>query len=252
MKVQYVVKSDVGTYKKTNQDSVLFEHASFKGKDIILGVVCDGVGGLDKGELASKTVIECFQSWFENELKNNLDIQDILNEWKHLIIDVNNRLIEYGKKYRIQLATTLSALLILDESVLLFHVGDSRIYLINEKIKQLSIDHTLVQKEIDQGILSNEEALMDPRRHILYQCIGVNEGIHPQIELSSLQSGTYLLCTDGFYNTLIKDEFLEFNQYHSKRKLNSYVNDLFNRIKCRDEKDNISVIGIQFENRKFK
>ena len=80
--------TDIGISKDTNQDSVLIKHATVDGEEILLAVVCDGMGGLSKGELASATVIRAFSKWFDEELPfelENVDLQVIGSKWSLLL-----------------------------------------------------------------------------------------------------------------------------------------------------------------------
>ena len=88
--------TDIGISKDTNQDSVLIKHAKADGKEVLLAVVCDGMGGLAKGELASATVIRAFAKWFEEELPyelENVDMQVIGAKWSLLLKELNEQIL---------------------------------------------------------------------------------------------------------------------------------------------------------------
>ena len=84
MKFKITVDSDVGIFKSTNQDSVLVKHASTDLGEVVMAIICDGMGGLQKGELASATVVRAFSKWFEEELPfelNHVDMNVIGGKW---------------------------------------------------------------------------------------------------------------------------------------------------------------------------
>ena len=94
MKYLATADTDIGISKSTNQDSVLVKHASYDGKEVVLGIVCDGMGGLAKGEVASASVIRCFADWFDTEFVGeleDLDLNVIAEKWSKLLKDMNVR-----------------------------------------------------------------------------------------------------------------------------------------------------------------
>ena len=110
--------TDVGIVKETNQDSVCVKIAEFeKHGQVAMAVICDGMGGLAKGELASATVIRRFSDWFEKEfpkLINSYTKEKISGEWTRIIREQNQRILNYGKQIGVNLGTTLSVILIIE------------------------------------------------------------------------------------------------------------------------------------------
>lgn len=251
-----VVHSDVGIKKNTNQDSVLIKEASTDYGEIMLAVVCDGMGGLAKGEVASAALIKAFSGWFEEKLpfllyekreENGIDRMELENELNTLALDVNKKIAEHGKQSHVAMGTTVAAILLAEGKYYTMNVGDSRVYkLDSENIKQLTKDQTFVQKEIDQGRMTVEEARVHPQRNVLLQCVGASEVIIPEFTHGEYKENeVYMVCSDGFRHLITDEEFLKLM---SPEKLNSekemqdaalYCTELN---KSRMEKDNISVI----------
>ena len=104
--------TDIGISKDTNQDSVLIKHAKADGEEILLAVICDGMGGLSKGELASATVIRAFAKWFDEELPyelDHVDLQVIGAKWSLLLKELNAKILEYSRENGIEgVGTTFS------------------------------------------------------------------------------------------------------------------------------------------------
>lgn len=108
--------TDVGIKKKTNQDSLLIQRALVNEEQMVLAVVCDGMGGLAKGEVASATVVKAFAQWFREELPALLERNqlrtDLHKSWMSLLNSVHQKIYSYGKRNGIQLGTTATAMLL--------------------------------------------------------------------------------------------------------------------------------------------
>ena len=196
--------TNIGIKKNTNQDSVLIKKAKTSLGDIVMAVICDGMGGLAKGEVASASVIQMLNEWFNNDLKymmqnTNFSLSLVANKIGDLIREKNTRILQYGKENNLNLGTTVTLLFIYNNQYTFFHVGDSRLYKLSNNIEQLTHDHTLVQKEVDEGKITLEQANIDPRKSILLQCVGASRIVSPQIGYGTIEKGDlFLLCSDGF------------------------------------------------------
>lgn len=245
--------TDIGISKQTNQDSLLIKHGIADGKEILMAVVCDGMGGLAKGELASATVVKEFSKWFDNRLPYELKeiaFNIIAAKWTLLLKELNSQILEYGNYRNVTMGTTFTGILFVDDMYVVAHVGDSRLYSINNGIQQLTEDHTFIAREIKKGTITPEQAQLDKRRNMLLQCIGASDKVEPQVFTGQTQRGVYMLCSDGFrhnlspnelYNALHPSQLVDGNVMHSTSR---YLIDL---VKKRGEKDNISVILIKVE-----
>lgn len=213
------------------------------------------MGGMEKGELASATVVRAFSDWFENDYMNSsMTVSDemIKKQWQDILEDVNSRLITYGKENQLQLGTTVSAILLKDNGQYVFgHVGDTRIYTLSDTLQQLTEDHTFIAREIKRGNMTIEEAKKDNRRNVLLQCIGVNEFFEPQYENGRLAHGTaLLLCSDGFRHMLSEDEISESLNPHKnldEAQIKEKLREMIEWNKQRMETDNISAIYIKLK-----
>ena len=246
--------TDIGISKDTNQDSVLIKHATVDGEEILLAVVCDGMGGLSKGELASATVIRAFSKWLDEELPfelENVDLQVIGSKWSLLLKELNAQILEYSKSHGIEgVGTTFSGILFIGDQYVIGHVGDTRIYHIGAALTQLTTDQTFVAREISRGTMTLEQAKTDKRRNLLLQCVGASKVVEPQIICGKTEKGAYMLCSDGF-----RHEITEAEMYESLNPINLMNKDamhnnakyLIEQNKSREEKDNISVLLIKAE-----
>lgn len=246
--------TDIGISRDANQDSLLIKHASTDVGEVLLAVVCDGMGGLAKGELASATVIRAFSKWFEEELPFELeavDMQVIGAKWALMLKELNVRILEYSKANGIDgVGTTFSGILFVGDQYVIGHVGDTRIYHIGSSLTQLTTDQTFIAREISRGTLTLEQAKTDKRRNLLLQCIGASKVVEPQIICGKTEKGAYMLCSDGF-----RHEITEVETYESLNPINLMNKDamhnnaryLIEQVKNRGERDNISVLLIKAE-----
>lgn len=253
MRFTATADTDIGIRKSTNQDSVLIKHASYDGGEVLLAVVCDGMGGLSKGELASATVIRAFADWFDAYLPyelENVDMQVIGGKWSLLLKDLNIKISEYGKKIGADLGTTFSGILFIDGQYLIVHVGDSRVYHIGASMRQLTTDQTFIAREISRGTITPEQAKKDKRRNLLLQCVGASKVVEPQVLSGKTETGAYMLCSDGFRHEITEEEMYEsLNPINlmNKQAMHNNTKYLIEQVKSRKEKDNISVILIKAE-----
>lgn len=246
--------TDKGIRKKINQDALLINIAKTRIGNVALFAVCDGMGGLEQGEVASSTVIRGLRKWFDNELKelinNNMNsIEDaIVINLEEYIKELNERILQYGKDNNFKLGTTVSALLVIDNKYYIFHIGDSRVYEVTDGLLQLTNDQTLVAREIKRGNLTMEEAKFHPRRNVLLQCVGGTKVIEPEVISGYIKKDAfYILCSDGFYHQLNDEDIL--NKLKSKIKtekdMKKIIFELIELVKERKEVDNITAMVIK-------
>ena len=245
------VDSDVGIVKETNQDSVVLKHASTSKGEVLMAAVCDGMGGLEKGELASKTVVMAFANWFEQELPYELETPDmdvIGAKWSLMLKDLNLRLAEYGRNQGTELGTTFTGVLFIGENYVCVHVGDTRLYHIGGEIRQLTDDQTFIEREIRSGRMTEEQAKKDKRRNVLLQCVGASQILEPQVICGKTERGVYMICSDGFRHAITEGEMLETLapvNLMNKKAMHGNARYLIDLIKARRERDNISVVLIK-------
>lgn len=245
--------TDVGIIKETNQDSVLIKHAVCDLGEILLAVVCDGMGGLERGELASATVVREFSKWFDEVLPGELEqvnMQVIGGKWSHLLKDLNAKIGEFGEQHHVSLGTTFTGVLFVGNEYVVAHVGDSRLYHIKDTVKQLTTDQTFVAREVRLGNMTEEQAKVDKRRNMLLQCVGASNYVEPEVFWGRTEPGAYMLCSDGFRHEISNAEIYE--ALNPLRLLNKDVMHnncryLIEQVKYRREKDNISVLLIKVD-----
>lgn len=249
--IAFSMKKDIGNVKEVNQDKV-FGAVELNGINKFgIFAVADGMGGYTDGEIASQIVIDNIEQWWEEImpilLSNNKDeiLSFVSSSLEKTIERANFRIMEYSKSINKNVGTTVSMIFIYEDSFIVKHIGDSRIYRINRETERLTEDHSWVAEQVRYGNLTEMEAVNHPRRHVLTRCLGFKD----DIEVFSLtgkvrEDDRYLLCSDGLYKLLKEREIL---QCINDERMN--LDDLpalfVNTVKRRGERDNISCIIVK-------
>lgn len=244
--------TDIGIKRKTNQDSLTVRKMSTKCGPMVFAVLCDGMGGLEHGEIASASVVRAFSDWLYTTLPDlsQRPLKDctIRQEWNRIIARQNENLRLYGEKNGCITGTTVTALLLTEKRYFLLNIGDSRAYEIGSDIIQLTKDHTVVGEEIEKGNITPEQAERSTIKNVLTRCVGVRKTVCPDMFFGAAKRGTmYMLCSDGFRHCISKKEIKENLFPVSKKnisKMKVQEEKLIDWNKKRGETDNISVITV--------
>lgn len=203
--------TDKGAVRTMNQDAFFAGSVGkLNGEEVMLCLVCDGMGGANAGELASATAREEFIA----AIKNDIDAEN--GNFRIIMADAAdkaNRAIMEMAQSREEcrgMGTTLVAALLCGEKTTVVNVGDSRCYIIkNNEIKQITKDHSLVEDMIDKGELSREQAWRHPRKNLITRAVGTEQHVHCDTFDVELGVGDYLLlCSDGLSNIVNSQEML--------------------------------------------
>lgn len=241
--------TDVGISKSTNQDSLTTTVINTPQGRMAFSVLCDGMGGLDKGEVASASVINAFRNWAINELPNlcsaPLEDATIRNQWEAIITEQNQTIKAYGARQGVRLGTTSVVMLLTQNRYYILNVGDSRAYELTTDIRQITNDQTFVAREIAMGHMTEAEAETDSRRNVLLQCVGASDDVYPDMFFGEVQhNAVYMLCSDGFRHEITAEEIFEKLQpgvLYDDYTMQQHSISLIELNKQRQERDNISV-----------
>jgi protein phosphatase len=226
-------RSDVGRVRRTNQD------AGYAG--VFLLAVADGMGGHAGGDVASHITINHLAE-LDREFES---IEAARDAARTRMLEANAMLIKVVDDYP-QLAglgTTLSVVLRVGNQAVVAHIGDSRVYRLRaKKVEQLTRDHTFVQRLIDTGQITPEEAAVHPRRSVLMRVLG-DVDASPTIDVDIVPLETddvFLLCSDGLTG-VVSDEDIEL--VLSKQSApQTLANELVTRSLAEGAPDNVTVI----------
>jgi protein phosphatase len=259
--IDYFAITDPGSQGRPNEDSyevVPFTISEEDETPVLLAVVADGIGGHKAGEIASKITVATIISAITES-----DGSDPIWIMKSALLEANHAIIaEVGEdESRKGMGSTVVCALILDQALYIATLGDSRIYLIRDKVvQQLNIDHTWVQEAVDSGIINENEARNHPRRHLIRSYLGSSDPIKPDLRLYMdfnetqeqakanqglplVPGDQLLLCTDGLTDLVTDDEFQEILESGGSedKRLGKLV-DLAN---MRGGHDNITIVLLQ-------
>jgi serine/threonine protein phosphatase PrpC len=232
-------KTDVGLTRTVNEDRVTVSTIT---ESCTVAIVADGMGGHQAGDIASQSTIEFVMDSLKTALMNTpadereMVVREIIHQANAQIFEIAS-----SKEHYRGMGTTLTLAIADEEQLLIAHVGDSRAYLCTHNhCKQLTEDHTLVNELLKSGQISEEEAVIHPRRHVLLRALGTEPWIQFDIETLSWTKGDMLLiCSDGLSNLVSTAEISK--ALRSKNHLENKVDQLVSIALDAGGDDNISV-----------
>lgn len=202
--------TDVGLVRKENQDAYLVKTETGTGQTIC--VVCDGMGGTAGGKLASRIAVETFTSELEKVLTADMGPQQLREASSYAVSLANQAIREAAaqtEEYQ-NMGTTLVSAVSYDGGMVVTNVGDSRAYHITESgISRVTKDHSLVERMVDRGDITAEEARRHPNRNLITRALGPDADAQCDGYICPMAAGDYLLlCTDGLVDTVSDQEML--------------------------------------------
>jgi PPM family protein phosphatase len=232
--VEHAGKSDVGRQRTSNEDSLLLEPPFF--------VVADGMGGARAGEVASKIATDEFGSQPDDELPPERRLETIARS-------ANKRIYELAAsdESRRGMGTTLTAAIVVGDEVSLGHVGDSRAYrLRDDKLEQLTKDHSLVAELERTGQISAEAAEHHPQRSIITRALGPEPDVEVDTYTITGKPGdVYLLCSDGLTGMISDEEVTSI--LRGGESLEDSAEALIRAANQSGGRDNITVVLFRFD-----
>lgn len=240
--------TDVGQKRENNEDSFLCD------RSLGLYMVCDGMGGHQAGEVASRMAVDIVARQLEESHANFADLVKTEDGQQALLSLVETAVERACKEIYQQAAqnpkqrgmgTTLTLLLVLGEKAIMAHVGDSRLYLYRAgAIDQLSHDHTFVATLVQNGVLSPEDAKRHPYANVLTRCLGIQESVLVDTLLFDVLPGdTFMLCSDGLAGALESSE--ELTMLLDERDVTKLPQTLVDIANVRGGSDNITCVVVR-------
>ena len=241
--MKYYGISDKGIVRKENQDCFSIEEIG----DVLLLVVCDGMGGHAAGRLASHLADEAFRNYVRGKLTSRIRrfmdtrkiLQDGCREANSIILQYSEMSEEYAG-----LGTTLVGGILSESGTsYLVNVGDSRAYQLSaarKTIVQITEDHSLVQTYVNAGLITKEEARTHPRKNIITRALGGDVYEEADIfEVKMLSGDMLLFCSDGLSNFVTDDEILQTYLLHPDPE--ECCRDLLSQTYARGAGDNVTI-----------
>lgn len=234
-------KTDKGKVRNINQDAyasnVLSGGAAF-------AVICDGMGGASAGDIASKTAVEIISQYVLNGYNKAMTSDDIIRLLDNAIVSANIEVYSLSQKDESLngMGTTVVAAVVTESLAVICNIGDSRAYVVNDDLKQITRDHSVVQTLVESGKLSPEEARVHPEKNVITRALGVEENILTDsycIEIS--ENDKILLCTDGLSNYATTESILRIINNNALDKITDL---LINEANLGGGRDNITAAVI--------
>lgn len=200
-----VSKTDIGRKRELNQDYVFTADLPV-GKLPNLYLVADGMGGHKAGGFASKYAVETIV-----EVVNSSKEEEIFTILYQAIVEANFKIRRKAAEDENMagMGTTLVAATVMNGVLRVANVGDSRLYLVNNGIQQITIDHSYVEEMVRMGGLDREQARNHKNKNIITRAIGAQTNVNPDFFEVNLKKGDRIfMCTDGVSNMLTDEEIL--------------------------------------------
>jgi serine/threonine protein phosphatase PrpC len=239
MKINCFGKTDVGLVRPNNEDTFLIK------PDMGFCLVSDGMGGAAAGELASQifteTALEVFSA--DRDQSENRTVEKVKKTFR----SAHERILKYveGNPHYQGMGCTAELIAFHEQGFVIGHIGDSRIYRIrNGQFKQLTKDHSLIQDQIDRGVITPTEAKNHSLRNVILRAVGINESLALDILAGKTYAGDlFLLCSDGLTDMI--DDPLIGQVLYSDRALSKKTEKLVEMAISAGGKDNITVVLVE-------
>ena len=237
-------KTDIGKKRETNQDA--FDTGYFA-DGTVWAVVCDGMGGVSGGQVASSLCIDKTVNALKRSYRENMTVNNVKNMLVSAINAANSYVFDESLKDRELkgMGTTVVAVVIVNNVAVIAHVGDSRAYIINDTVKQITKDHSYVQLLVDNGKITPEEAETHPDKNIITRAIGIEGFVDVEVDMVDITStDKLLLCTDGLNGYVKEDDILKLIKEYG----DSSTEKLVEKANLNGGHDNITVVLISSDN----
>ncbi len=234
--------SDKGLVRNSNQDAFQIGQMD-DGSN--WAVVCDGMGGANGGNVASRLGVDHFSAALKAGWRVGMSENSIKNLLVSAVNAANIRIFDKSRESKDLngMGTTIVAVLIVGQTAYFIHAGDSRGYILsNGELQQITRDHSIVQSMVEEGKITLDEARVHPRKNVITRALGVDEAVQPEFNIYDLAKGDkLLLCTDGLTNYVEQGEIMQTLSDDSNNKAEALV-DLANN---NGGGDNITVVVLE-------
>ncbi len=233
--------TDIGKVRSENQDCVRFIQNAVPSFGVL--ALCDGMGGARAGSIASEIALTTFISNITEYLTDKKNKTETSDKVRQAAEQANRLIFERGKADTQceGMGTTLVAAIIMGKDCYVVNVGDSRAYLVSDdKIEQITRDHSFVEEMVGRGTLTREAARNHPRKNIITRALGAEEAVLCDIfEPKLAKNDLLLLCSDGLSNTLTDEEIFEISS--NSKDLSNIGKELLDLALSRGAPDNVTV-----------
>ncbi len=232
--------SDRGRVRSINEDS----YFSYQNANLLGGMVADGMGGHNAGEIASRMTTVIVKDCIIEKFNPNMDYVELGEMIRRAFIEANTQIYEYARHHEeaAGMGTTASMAFVFRGRLVVVHVGDSRVYTVSEnEIKQITTDHSFVQELLRRGSITYDDAKNHPQRNLITRAIGSEPSIKVDVSIKDYNGETVVVCSDGLTN-LVSDEQL-MNIINENEDLQLAVFELVQLANKKGGLDNITCIA---------
>ncbi|MEO7216836.1 MAG: Stp1/IreP family PP2C-type Ser/Thr phosphatase [Gemmatimonadaceae bacterium] len=233
--------SDVGRVRKGNEDSFFADANEYRG----LFMVADGMGGHAAGEVASQMAVEVVSVDLEKlkDLESAAALEMVALSLRHANRAVFER--SAAERDKMGMGSTASVLVLGDERFIVGHIGDSRIYLFRDgEMRQITHDHSVVQEQIDAGIITRDAAKNHKQSNVITRCVGMGWEVEPDITDGEVHQGdVFLLASDGL--TGMVDDWRLSQLLGSRAAPERMVDAMISEANARGGVDNITAVVVR-------
>ncbi len=247
IELKYFGDTDTGRIRKNNEDSFVIKNYD---NGLFLAVVADGMGGHAGGQVASsvavKSVIESVDTL--NEVLYSSSPRKIKTELIKILKKANNAVYEFSNSdSKLDgMGTTAVVCTVVKDKLYVCNVGDSRLYVIGDNIRQITKDHSLVTELIDAGVITSEQAKEHPQRNVITKALGTDTDVEPDIFSLTVDKGKKLLiCTDGLSSLVSDKNILEI--IRNAVSCEDAVSKLITKANDNGGQDNITAVVVNFD-----
>ena len=237
--------TDVGLKRRENQDTYAFE--TFGASNSIVAVVCDGMGGVSGGQIASTLAVSTYLNALHALARPEMALEQV-REMQRACVALANRAVfersQASNEYR-GMGTTLVSAIVSRDVAVVANVGDSRAYHIGSNgIRRITHDHSVVAEMIASGEITPEQARTHPNRNLITRALGPEDEINCDTYIVPLVQGDcLLLCTDGMTGTALDEELLD--AVRSTTDGDAALSRLLEIAKSRGAPDNVTAVLIR-------
>ncbi len=241
--MRIIARTDSGKVRSSNQDS--YAAGEFR-NGVAWAVVCDGMGGNVGGNVASSTAVRSISERITTAYRENMSSSSIKNLLVTAITNANFEIYDMAaaNPELTGMGTTVVAAIMDENNIYVAHAGDSRAYLYTKnEIRQITRDHSVVQKMIEDGKITEAEAHRHPSKNLITRALGVDESLRVDFTEESISPKTLLLiCTDGLTNYVTDEEIHKTILEGRQSDFASTLVDLANE---HGGGDNITVVAVE-------
>ena len=249
--IEFAAVTDIGKIREKNEDNV------FISSDLGLGIVADGMGGHSAGEIASNIAVSVLAETVRKINHGQLTLPNTflpkLNATERKLLlaaNLANEAIfstaQTSSVYRM-MGTTLTGVLLENDTATAVHVGDSRLFLLrNNKFIQITTDHSLAMEHVRRGLLSKAEADHSKIQNVLTRAMGIKRNVEFDLLKFPVRVGdTLLLCSDGLYKGLSEEQISQILREGKDLSLVKLCKKLVSVSNEYDGQDNISCVLVK-------